>query len=254
MHKNLKNLPSINYISLYESVDRQRQFQKQLKKLGITNSNVYLTDRLSAFRNNLIIEGDFTNDIGDHAMGVTISHLNMLRNWYTSCDEPYAIFCEDDASFASVPYWNFTWDDFVCNLPQDWECVQLMRLATNLNDPGERNLFTLNLTFGRWWGTHSLMKRSYVKKILDKFIKGYNHYYFEIVNYDVPYYPIAENVMFLSVGSVWNFPLLVEFSNCPSTNLNVPVSPVAVESHDLVMQLWKNKGHVVDIKKALTLT
>jgi hypothetical protein len=256
MHKNLENFPSINYISLYESVDRQHRFQKQLKKLGITKSNLYLTDRLSTFRDSLIIEGDFIEDLGNHIMGVTISHLNMLRNWYTSCNEPYAIFCEDDASFASVDYWNFTWNDFICNLPQDWECIQLMRMATDPNDPKENQYCNLTLTFGRWWGSHSLMKRSYVKKILDKFVKGHNHYHFEIHTdqENVSYYPIAENVLFLSVGAVWNFPLLVEFSRNPSTNPDAPIAPNnAIISHKRIMHLWKKLGPTLDIKQALTI-
>jgi GR25 family glycosyltransferase involved in LPS biosynthesis len=256
MHKNLENFPSINYISLYESVDRRQRFQKQLKKLGITRSTLYLTDRLSKFRDSLIIEVDFAENLSDHIMGVTISHLNMLRNWYTSCNEPYAIFCEDDVNFASVDYWNFTWNDFICNLPQDWECVQLMRMGTDPNGPKENQYFNLNLTFGRWWGSHSLMKRSYVKKILDKFVKGHNHYHFKIYNNqeNVSYYPIAENVLFLSVGSVWNFPLLVEFAKNTSTNPDAPIIPNNVLiSHKRIMHLWKTHGLTLDIKQALTV-
>jgi hypothetical protein len=255
MHKNLENFPSINYISLYESVDRQQRFQKQLKKLGITKSNLYLTDRLSTFRDNLIIEGSLIEDLGDHIMGVSISHLNMLRNWYTSCNEPYAIFCEDDASFASVDYWNFTWNDFISNLPQDWECIQLMRMSTDPIDPNEK-YYNLNLSSGRWWGSHSLMKRSYVKKILDKFVKGYNHYHFEIPTdkEDVSYYPIAENVLFLSVGPVWNFPLLVEFTRNLSTNPTAPIAPsTVIASHKHILRLWKTLGPTLDIKQALTV-
>ena len=40
-------------------------------------------------------------------------------------EEEYAIFVDDDTDISTIDYWSFTWDEFVANLPKNWECVQL---------------------------------------------------------------------------------------------------------------------------------
>jgi hypothetical protein len=147
MHLKLENFPSVNYISLYESTDRRDFMECQMKYFGIKRVNRYLTERFINLHD-IEITGYYTDTVLH--LGTIVSQLNLMRNWYNSCNDPYAIFCEDDISFESINYWNFTWNEFVENLPNDWGCVQLMRIVSPWHDNAEQEL-QIDLRSGRWW-------------------------------------------------------------------------------------------------------
>ena len=248
----VKNFPSVNYISLYESVDRQQYMEHQLNSIGIKRSNSYITERFDNL-SDIEITGPFIHEITGQ-LGTIIAHLNLMRSWYNSCNEPYAIFCEDDISFESINYWNFTWNEFMENLPADWECVQLMRMVSPWNDYSDQ-ILKIDLREGRWWGSHSLMRRSYVKQILEKTCIGINKYHFELWDGNVPLTPLIENLLFLGVGKVYNIPLLVEDPRFNSTfeNKHVESNNNQERSHRKVLNEWINTGHLLSINDIMSL-
>lgn len=248
----LQNFPSVNYISLYESVDRRQYMENQLNALGIDRTNAYISERFNKL-SNINITGPFVHEVTTQ-FGTIIAHLNVMRNWYNSCNEPYAIFCEDDVSFESVNYWNFTWNEFMEHLPKDWECVQLMRLISPWNNDSEQFL-KIKLHEGRYWGAHSLMRREYVKKILDKTCIGINEYYCEVWENNVAITPIIENLLFIGVGKVYNIPLLIENLRFNTTFENRPASSTSSQesSHRTVLNEWNNTGNLLNIKDIMSL-
>lgn len=252
----LSNFPSVNYTSLRESVDRRNYMQEQFAVLGIKNTNIYITDRFTNISKYFEIEGSRINEIGLQ-LGSIISHLNLLRNWYITCNEPYAIFCEDDISFECINYWNFTWDEFIENLPKDWECVQLTRITSTFAAPEsiEEDL-NLVLRKGRWWGSHSLMKREYVKKVLDKYFLNYNKY--RLVVKDDAYIPFIENILFFNFDKhIYNFPMLLGNTNLESTvykglDINNIFVPHINKDFSILLNKWKSIDSTFNIKNALS--
>jgi len=248
----LLNFPSVNYTSLRESVNRRDYMQGQLKYLGIEKSSVYITDRFTELTD-IKITGPLIHQISSQ-FGVTVSHLNLMRNWYNSCNEPYAVFCEDDISFESVNYWNFTWNDFMENLPKDWECVQLMRMVSPwYND--SHQLMKIDLRKGRWWGSNSLMSREYVRRLLEKTCKGFNEYHLEVWAGDHAIIPIIENLLFIGIGNVYNIPLLIEDFKFGTIykNKSAMADDDQMRSHIGILNEWKTKGHTLDIKDIMRL-
>lgn len=247
----LQNFPSVNYISLYESVDRQQYMENQLNALGVKRTNAYISERFDKL-SDIKITGPFVHEVTAQ-FGTIIAHLNIMRNWYNSCNEPYAIFCEDDVSFESVNYWNFTWNEFMKNLPNDWECVQLMRLISPWDDNAEQ-FVKIDLREGRWWGAHSLMRREYVKKILEKTCIGFDEYHCEIWEGDVPITPIVENLLFIGVGKVYNIPLLIENLRFNTTFENRDYESVSNQerSHRSILNEWNNRGRLLTIKDIMS--
>jgi len=237
-----QNFPSINCTSLRESYDRREFIEAQCLIHGINRANFYITDRFVDIKDNFEISGIYADGVMLQA-GTIISHINLLRNWYNSCSEPYAIFCEDDISLESIAYWNFTWTEFMDNLPADWECVQLMRIESPFK--GDTIQLKVEPRAWWWWGAHGLMRRSYVKKILDNVVVGANGYKLEVGELQ----PLIENILFSNYnGIVYNFPILVEHEKFATTYYGKGNDSDHRMSHRLVLDLWRTQGPNLSIQ------
>ncbi|CAB4124272.1 hypothetical protein UFOVP49_110 [uncultured Caudovirales phage] len=239
----LEGLPLVVYITLNnENLDRKQFMESQFNHYGIKHK-AFLTERLFNMQD-VNITG---TPIDNNESGICISHLNCMKAWYDSCDDDTVIFCEDDISFESIDYWNFTWNEFVNSLPESWECVQLIRIVSpaedyNLVEP----LQSLDLKWGRWWGASSLMKRSYVKKVLDRHILDSNVYLMGLP--EIGIMPIVENILFVGLGATYNYPLLVEGESLDSTMKHINYASEEdyikdkqhhIMSRKMIMDCWK---------------
>lgn len=251
------NFPTVNYITLYENVSRMEFMSEQLVRYGIRHVPC-LNHRYTTFQHKVnilwphIIKEEETDIFrGFSHPGTVISYLTAMRNWYDTTSEEYAIFCDDDMSFESIDHWSFTWQEFVDNLPQDWECVQLVRI--NNWDPGLVNngikaeIPSLTMRVREWddFGGAGLFKRSYVKKILDRHWIDSTNFNFHIPNkHDAQmfYYATIENVLFTNLSdTVYNVPLLMEKPF--STTLDVPQAVYShLKSYEYCSALWKLYG------------
>lgn len=126
----LKNLPPIYYLNLDDQTDRREYMETQFKYWEIENYT-----RISAYdgRNDDlsdIIKGRYPENMTSGEIGCTTSHLKAIQHWYETSDSPYAIIMEDDCDLDTVRFWNFTWKEFVSQLPYDWDVVQLAIICT----------------------------------------------------------------------------------------------------------------------------
>ena len=119
----LLDFPSVNYISLDESVDRRDSLRKQFYYCGIERTRELLSKRFKYCDDK--VYGEQLHILDDGTIGCVVSHIKMIKKWYEETDEDYAFFCEDDLSLETVQYWNFTWEEFMNILPSKWECIQL---------------------------------------------------------------------------------------------------------------------------------
>lgn len=262
----LKNFPSVNYISLHKDVRRREYMTSQFEKYGIKHT-AHLNDYYVNIKDKITVIPDYSEQWlsspdfpGCYQLGVTISHLMMIRNWVDNTDEPYAIFTEDDISFKSIEYWNFTWDNFVNNLPADWQCIQLIRMESPFTlESFDRMRLDLRNSFafnGRWWGASWMMTRKYATQLIEQHNPEPNVY--NLFHHNVM--PISENILFYYRGpTVYNFPLVYE--NCRNIkSSNGPEMDGYDESRsgrDLsqltIEHLWRSMGNTIDINKAMQI-
>jgi len=245
----LQNFPPVYYVSLEESTDRQQHLEKQFREHGIVNYTPMIFKRFAEC--NDVIHGRYVHTLNSSNKGASTSHLKSIKKWLTETNEPYAVFFEDDVSFETVQYWNFTWNDFMRNLPTDCEAVQLMWVRPHMVKIEFRERYPDD-----WSATAFMLTRSYGQKLLDRFmIAG------EEFNYDMgDFQPIVENVMFSS-GKVYTIPLFIEETALPTTFINSPefdanlVSNGQGESHhesqNSVLHWWKNIGCRTSIEKIM---
>jgi hypothetical protein len=263
----LRGFPSITYVNLIGSADRRMFMENQFKKYDIEKHTRHSTHRYENISDCYTVTCKGLLDHGHP--GVAISFLEAIEAWYDLTNEEYAIFCDDDSSFESIDDWSFTWKEFMKNLPEDWECIQLIRINEWV-DGGyfkydETEIPALRIRKRQWddWGSSFMLKRSYAKKLIDKYKVGDSSYDFSIEDPDWGYlHPLIENILFRNLGVVYSFPLLLEHQYFDSSihpdsisrirdteNFN-PLNPHNL-SYTYYSKLWKEVGKTTSIEQMM---
>ena len=120
----LKNFGPLYYINLDGQPERDTAMQSMCNYWELNPTRISAFDGRHGDLNH-ILEGNHDIGITPGEVGCVTSHLKAIKQWYETTDTPYAIFAEDDVSFDTARFWNFTWEDFVSKLPYDWDVVQL---------------------------------------------------------------------------------------------------------------------------------
>lgn len=242
----VKDFPSVYYLSLEESTDRREHLESQFKKFGITKVNSVVSKRFKDC--NDIIHGKHVHTLTNASKGCCTSHMRCIKRWLNETDEPYGFFCEDDLSLETIKYWNFNFKEFLEQMPDDWECLQLMWVRDDIGEIKLRERY-----FNDWSATAYVLKRERAQKIID------TYYYDDEFHFDIPesdLQPIVENLVF-SLGKVYTFPLFVEevkkFDTCiiNSDEFNGlkddweiidGQGPAHIRSYNQIVSWWKKKG------------
>lgn len=244
----LEKLKYINYISLVESIDRQKSIEDQFKKYNIT-TKAFLSNRFKDSKD--IVEGRFVSSLNDGTKGCLVSHVKMIKEWYENTDDEYGFFCEDDLSLESVCYWNFSWQDFIDQLPNDWEFVQCLIIRDEFKEFKFRERL-----WDDWGVTAYLLKRSLAKKILDTYVIN-NKYVFNLPEPFQDVIPYAENVL-TCLGKSYSVPLFTEkcdsfistFSNKDDKDVNEDgIKKNHLESRNKVIEWWQTEGLFLNKKQ-----
>lgn len=245
----LYNFPPVYYISLEESIDRQENLNKEFYNWGVSNYTASIFKRFNEC--NDVIHGSLVHTLNSSNKGASTSHLKNIKKWLTETDEPYAIFFEDDVSFETVSYWPFAWEQFMDQLPDDWEAIQLMWVRPHMVKIEFRKRYPDD-----WSATAFMLKREYGQRLIDRFMISDNEFNYEMGSLQ----PIVENVLFAS-GNVYTVPLFIEEINLPTTFINAPEFDNSLvvngqgESHhssqESVLNWWKTIGKDISIKKLM---
>ena len=126
----LQNIPPIYYLNIDGQPERRQYIEEHFKHWEIENYT-----RISAYDGrdddlSDIIKGRYPESMTSGEVGCTTSHLKAIKHWYDTSDSSYALIMEDDIDLDIVKFWNFTWRDFMANLPYDWDVVQLAIICT----------------------------------------------------------------------------------------------------------------------------
>ena len=245
----LENFPSVYYVSLEESTDRQKNLERQFAEYGITPTAI-ISKRFAESDDE--ITGKFLDQMNGGTTGCVVSHLKAIRKWYEETDEEYAFFCEDDLSLETVKYWDFTWEEFIETIPEGSCCVQLLVIRKDYETFDLRKRY-----WDDWAGTAYIITRDYAKVLVDNYCLGEKKFHLELPGTGNVLTPLLENVLFETLEDVcYTVPLFVE-----DTFLNTTFSPEEdkevvdnqklghYEARKNVLNYWKNKMKSFTIEK-----
>jgi len=246
----LDGLPSVHCITLKESVDRRQNLLKWFDEYGVPSYTINVFDRNIDLSQYAFV-GKYSDRIPETERKIFISHFSTLRRWYESTNEPCLIVFEDDVSFETVQYWNFSWKQFHESIPESCKCIQLSLIRYKCEPyefaPREP------LRRGHWSACAYFMKREYVKHLLEIYNPVSNSFLLEIQDTDM--YPDLESILFLDIKKrVYVFPLFLEDCYVLGSTFSKSENPHRYMSHDCVLNWWKEFGKDLNLKDMMDLT
>jgi GR25 family glycosyltransferase involved in LPS biosynthesis len=255
----LEGFPTINCISLEESIARRELLSSQFSEYDLT-PNYLLSKRYTECKDTVF--GVSLHSVDEKVIACAVSHLKMIKKWYDTTDEEYGFFCEDDLSLETIPYWSFTFHNFMQQLPPDWEAVQLCVIRDSFVNvlPETAHISSLRERhLDDWSVTAYILTRNYAKKLIDQYIFQlkdilYNlppccgeatAYKLEVNNWPLVQ-PLAEHIILLNTGKVYCCPLFIENISGPTTSSNEQ-SPNHIYSSNFIMDWWKKINKLKDL-------
>lgn len=175
VEEKLKNLPKIYVNSFEKNEGRREVLRSHFFNLGVDNYSFVITTAEQDKTRNFV--GNYHYRLDPKIYLVTAAYLETIRHWYETTNDEYALFLEDDAWLETARYWNFTWDDFMKGLPENWECIHLgsvYALSTNWNWSHLKPHIRRSSFFDSM--LMSLIRRPYAKKLIENYIVGENTY------------------------------------------------------------------------------
>ena len=248
--KKLSQLNTVYYVSLEESVGRRNKLEESLKEHGVTNIKSIISKRFAECDD--VVTGKYVDSLNEGTKGCCVSHLKAIKEWYETTDEEYGFFCEDDLSLDTVDYWNFTWQEFIDNLPEDWGCIQMLPIRGEYKDIKIRERY-----WDDWSVTAYIIKRDHAKYIIDNYIVD-GTYHLELKDAEVQ--PLIENILYTSAGKVYTIPMFVEDVGFTSTfeggdgDVKDGQKRNHYYAHDYIINWWKDNGEHKTIEELMGKT
>ena len=246
----LKDLPTIYYTNLDHRNDRREYMKTQFDYLGIkdyhrVSSSKYLSTEEYKWEYLVL---DKSLSFGSAGVANSITHLEMIKNWLETSNEPYMIMMEDDYDLSLIEYWNFDWEYLMNNIPQNWDCIQL----------GFENEHIIPFFLHPVHHNHGfgpcLINRDYAQKIINLHCIE-NKFKLNIQTNDVRYKKIYGMVdgFILEDGKTYSIPLI---TNNPNLGSDCDLTGTArrwfEECKNLYYNWWKNEHNKFSLEDFFT--
>eukprot|EP00746_Dinoflagellata_sp_MGD_P042773 gnl/MRDRNA2_/MRDRNA2_203721_c0_seq1.p1 gnl/MRDRNA2_/MRDRNA2_203721_c0~~gnl/MRDRNA2_/MRDRNA2_203721_c0_seq1.p1 ORF type:complete len:240 (+),score=37.19 gnl/MRDRNA2_/MRDRNA2_203721_c0_seq1:84-722(+) len=173
----------------------------------------------------------------------SLSHLQAIKYFIEETSHERVMIMEDDVDVSTAQFWNFTWNDLMHVLPQDFDTVQLtvmnqFQICMSLH-PRSANDFS---------AAAYIVTRRHAQRLYQRLIHG-SQFRLDIV--DVTRgsaRPVAEEVM-LSSGKAYTLPIFLYKPDMGSAIMTMEeIERFHELSHRQVRNFWTTKGsqHTID--------
>lgn len=233
----LKNLPPIYYLNLDGQPERKEYMEDQFKYWEIENYT-----RISAYDGRSddlsdILTGRYPEMMTSGEIGCVTSHLKAIKHWIETSDSPYAMIMEDDCNLDLVKYWNFSWNDFFCRVPYDWDVVQVAIICTGDLHVRLHKRFVNNFSTACY-----IITRHHAEKLLRLHVRGEKYK----LDNGVRPRPVADDLIYNS-GNTYSIPLFLYKIELGSSIHPEHIDVFHKGNYDGIFNFWSQKGAEMDI-------
>jgi hypothetical protein len=237
----LNGIGPIYYLNLDGQPERREYMESQFKYWEIENYT-----RISAYdgrEDDLsdIIKGRYPEMMSSGEIGCVTSHLKAIKYWYETSDSPYAIIMEDDCNLDLVKYWNFSWNDFYCRIPYDWDVMQIAIICT-----GDVHVKVHKRFVNEFSTACYLITRHHAEKLLRFHVRGDKYK----LDNGVKPRPVADDLVYNS-GNTYSLPLLLYRIELGSSIHPDHIDAFHKGNYDAQFNYWSQKGAELSIENLM---
>jgi len=247
-----KNFPPIYWMTLDHSTERQQNMNRQLDYYGLTDRTMIIgyDGKQCDYLNSDLVSGPYFSQMNSGEVACAMTHVKAIKHWYETSNTDCAIFFEDDVDFTITNYWNFTWDDVMSILPNDWNIIQLCLIRVEEIDTVRLHMRT-NIN---WSACAYLVSRDYARRIVEDYCPEDKYTLF--LKGDPKAIPFAENIVyFLGEPYTFTLPLFTEnisfYSGFYPNFIKNTHKDNNIKSNQFVYNWWKENGKHKTIKDLL---
>lgn len=228
----LEGFGPIYVINMERSKDRKEYIVEHFSKYGVSNYNFVegidgSKEDLYTLINNL---DDLT--VSKNEISCGMSHLKAIGQWLETSDSEYAIIMEDDVSFKTVDFWNFSWNDFYTSVNKKYDILQL----------AITNNYTINTRLHLrealdWCAAIYLIKRPFAEKLVKKYLVD-SKYTFSTSRLE----SVPEGVVYTG-STCYSIPLFTYTTQFESSLNQDHVETIHARSKKQTMDYWQNNSY-----------
>lgn len=236
LNNKLESFGPIYVINLKDRKDRKDFMLKQFKSHGIKDFT--FIDAINGNTHNMesdVIKFD-TLTLTRPELGASMSHLIAIKTWLETSDSDHAIIMEDDVSFETVEYWDFTWSEFLKNINKKYDILQ-MCIIHNININTNTHLKEIN----DWSAGAYLIKREYAEKLIKK------HYPDNKFNFYLDKKSVADILVYYT-AKTYSTPLFVTNLKLNSSINQNHILQSHTRSYNQITEFWKSKNSEIQEK------
>ena len=232
----LKGIPHVYYLNLDEEPERMMYMEAQLKYWQIENYT-----RISAYDGRddrdlgHILKGTYPDGMSAGEVGCTTSHLKAMKE-FLKTDAPCAIMMEDDCDLGTAAHWPFTWKDFFCKIPYDYDVIQLAVI-----NPAAIHLHMHKRFVNDFSTACYLITRRHAQKLIDLHVRGDRYK----LDNGVRPRAVADDLIYNS-GNTFAMPLFLYRIELGSSIHKDHVEVFHKSSYDGLWDFWRRQS--VDIE------
>lgn len=254
----LKGFPMVYYINLDHRTDRKEWMESQFKYWGIKNYHRVRASKYSVSKynewKNVVVEEGILECIS--LMSTALNNIETIVNWYDNHLSETCIIMEDDLSLNNIKYWNFDWEYFENNLPENWECIQLYFCGVYDSDGLSVPMF-LHKRNGSGSAAAYLINRSYAKKVKNlMYREGKYRLTFTDNSFHKRYSEthIIQDSNLFDIGITYSVPLFNLNVNLGGDNEqnNNKMYPIDIITSRLIEEWWKTYHHKFSLEEFFT--
>lgn len=226
----LEGLSPLYVINLESREDRRNYILDAMQKAGIeSHTLIKAVDGNNADLDSLL-HGREKIPLSNPELGATISHLQTIKQWLEESDSEYAIIIEDDLSFETVGFWDFTFKDFLKSIDKEYDILQLCIIHN----------YKINRKFHikekhNWSAACYLIKRDWAQKLISK------HY----IDNKIALYPNWESLadaLIYNEAKAYSIPLFTYTLDFESSINKEHQKTSHKRSREQTLEYWQSKN------------
>ena len=225
----LNGFPPVYYLNLDEEPERMMYMEAQLKYWEIENyTRISAYDGTDVRDLGDILKGRYPDGMSSGEVGCTTSHLKAMKE-FLKTDAPCAIIMEDDCDIGTVFHWHFTWKDFFCKVPYDYDVVQLAII-----NPAQVNVRIHKRFINDFSTACYLITRRHAQKLIDLHVRGDKYK----LDNGVKPRAVADDLIYNS-GNTFAIPLFLYRLELGSSIHKEHLDVFHKSSHEGMWNFWK---------------